>query len=104
MRDFADSHADEIKDGTHVLPKAWWASSSSPHEELPSYVADLAQHDALVLGTCGGCHAKSDNGFHIDPLAKGEKRLSRFLLDATSDQDEIHRRIEWMQLTLSRGQ
>ena len=103
IRDYADSHADAIKDGTHVLPRTWWASSSSPHEAMPSYVAELAQHDALVRGTCGGCHAESDNGFHIDPLAKGDQKLSRFLLDATKERDEIHRRIEWMQLTLSRG-
>jgi hypothetical protein len=41
--------------------------------------------------------------FPIDPLATGDRRLSRFLLDAAKDQDELGRRAEWMQLTLGQG-
>ncbi len=103
MREFCDSNAGAISNGIDVLPQAWWAASSSPGEALPAYVSDLTQHVALVQGTCGGCHALSENGFQIDPIAKGDQKLSRFLVDATKDQDEMRRRIEWMQLTLWGG-
>jgi hypothetical protein len=100
LRDFADSHGAAIDDGTAVLPKEWWASSSSLTESPPSYVAELPRHDGLVRGTCSGCHAQSESGFHVDPLAKGAKKLSRFLVDPTKDDDELRRRVHWMQLTL----
>ncbi len=97
---WAQANTDAIKNGTHVVPKSWWASGTSPTDVRPDWVTALPEHDALVLGTCGGCHAKSANGFHIDPLASGDLRLSRFLLDSTKDQDELGRRAEWMRLTL----
>jgi hypothetical protein len=100
---FADSHADALGNGTAVLPSAWWAASSSTSDVPPAYVSDVTQHDALVRGTCDGCHALTENGFQIDPMAKGEAKLSRFLVDPTKAQDEIGRRTEWMQLTLWAG-
>jgi hypothetical protein len=104
LRDYADAHGAAISDGTAVLPKEWWARSSALAEQPPSYVAELPQHDGLVRGTCGGCHAQSERGFHIDPLANGEKKLSRFLVDPSKGEDELRRRAQWMQLTLFAGQ
>jgi hypothetical protein len=51
--------------------------------------------------TCGGCHALSDNGFQIDPIAQGDSKLSRFLVDPSKPMDEMRRRIEWMQHPLA---
>jgi hypothetical protein len=94
LRDYATKSAAAIEEGTAVMPRALWAASSSPSDPLPSWVAALPAHDALVRGTCGGCHAQ---GFHIDPLAKGAAKLSRFLAS-----EELPRRTEWMQLMLTR--
>jgi hypothetical protein len=103
MRAFADDNADAIESGTALFPSSWWTASSFPDQPPPAYVSDLTQHDALVQLTCGGCHALSENGFQIDPIAKGDSKLSRFLVDPTKGQDEMRRRTEWMQLTLWRG-
>lgn len=103
MTEFASDNAAAINDGSYVLPKAWWAIASSTSDQPPAYVTALPQHDALVLGTCAGCHAKAERGFQIDPMAKGDARLSTFLVDPTKDLDEVRRRVEWMQLTLWRG-
>jgi hypothetical protein len=103
MQQFAAANADAIAAGTALFPATWWAARSSPDDQPPAYVSGLPQHDALVQLTCGGCHALSANGFQIDPIAKGEQKLSPFLVDATKDHDEIRRRIEWMQLTLWQG-
>jgi hypothetical protein len=103
MQEFADANADAIAAGTALFPASWWAARSSPDDPPPAYVSGLPQHDALVQLTCGGCHALSANGFQIDPTAKGEQKLSRFLVDTTKDRDEMRRRIEWMQLTLWRA-
>lgn len=100
LRAFADAHATEIDDGTFVLPRAWWASSSASGEAPPSFVTELASHEALVRQTCAGCHAQTERGFQIDPLAHGGRRLSRFLSDPQKPTDELRRRAEWMQLTL----
>ncbi len=102
VRAFADAQARAIDDGTHVVPASWLASSSALHAEPPAYLATVTRHDALVHGTCGGCHQDADGGFQIDPLATGDRKLSRFLSDATRDLDELGRRTEWMQLTLSK--
>jgi hypothetical protein len=104
MQGFAADNADAIESGTALFPSSWWTASSFPGQPPPAYVSGLPQHDALVQLTCGGCHALSENGFQIDPIAKGDSKLSRFLVDPTKDQDEMRRRIEWMQLTLWRGQ
>jgi hypothetical protein len=101
MRAFCGDNATAIESDTHVLPAAWLAPSSQLDASTPAYLATIADHDALVAGTCGGCHAKTDHGFQIDPLATGDQKLSRFLVAPTESLDEIGRRIEWMQLTLS---
>jgi len=103
MQQFADDDASAIAGGTALFPKSWWAACSSPTAQPPAYVSGLTQHDALVQLTCGGCHALTQNGFQIDPMAKGDAKLSRFLVDPTKDHDEIRRRIEWMQLALWQG-
>ena len=93
-----------IADGTAVLPEALWASYSAPALVPPSWVSSLAEHEALVRTTCAGCHAEAAEGFHVDPLANGSQApaLSRFLADPTKEVDELRRRIEVMQLTLTR--
>ncbi len=101
---FADGNAGEIQAGTALFPQSWWAAAASPDAQPPAFVSGLPQHDALVQLTCGGCHALSESGFQIDPMAKGDAKLSRFLVDPTQDHDEIRRRVEWMQLTLWNGQ
>jgi hypothetical protein len=103
VRQFADANADAIENGAYVLPSAWWAPSSSPHEDVPAYVSGLPQHDDLVRGTCGGCHAESASGFQIDPMASGQAKVSRFLSDPSKPQDELGRRTEWMQIELAKG-
>lgn len=103
VRTFAAAQSSAIESGTYVLPSSWLASSSTLHAEQPPYLAGVAGHDALLRGTCGGCHqAAADSGFQIDPLAKGDQKLSRFLLDPSKELDEAARRTQWMQLTLSR--
>jgi hypothetical protein len=103
MRAFCTDNSAAIENDTHVLPTAWLAASSALDASTPAYLATIPDHDALVGGTCGGCHAKTDHGFQIDPLATGDRKLSRFLVDPTQSLDEIGRRIEWMQVTLSQG-
>jgi hypothetical protein len=103
MQQFADDNAGAIAAGTALFPKSWWDASASPDEQPPAYVGGMPQHDALVQLTCGGCHALSANGFQIDPIAKGDAKLSRFIVDPTKPQDEMRRRVEWMQLTLWSG-
>jgi hypothetical protein len=103
VQQFADDNQAAIASGTALFPSSWWAADSSSDVQPPAYVSSLPQHDALVQLTCGGCHALSDNGFQIDPMASGEQRLSKFLVDPTQPMDEIRRRIEWMQLTLWAG-
>lgn len=103
MQQFAFANADAIAAGTALFPESWWAARASPDEQPPGYVTGLPQHDALVQLTCGGCHALTQDGFQIDPLARGDGKLSRFLVDPTQDHDEMRRRVEWMQLTLSQG-
>jgi hypothetical protein len=100
--DYASANASAIADGTAVMPKTWWASAATIGGE-PDWVTAIPSHDDLVGETCGGCHAKTDDGFQIDPLATGKNRLSKFLSDPTKPQDEIGRRVEWMQLALSQG-
>jgi hypothetical protein len=98
---FVQTNARAIHEGTAVLPSAWWATASSPTDTLPPFAAALAEHDDLTRATCGGCHALSATGFQIDPIAKGAAKLSRFLVDPSKDEDELRRRVEWMQLELS---
>jgi hypothetical protein len=102
VRAFVTDQRDAIDNGTHVLPSSWLASSSALHASAPPYVATLVGHDALVKGTCGGCHDAAARGFQIDPLAKGVGKLSRFLVDPSKDLDEMSRRTQWMQLALAR--
>jgi hypothetical protein len=98
LRSFVETNEAAIEDGTFVLPKEWWASSATSPFTTPSYVSSLKNHDALIRGTCGGCHDRSNrNAFHIDPRATGKDRLSTFL--ATT---ETQRRKEWMQITLAK--
>ena len=94
------AHASEIDDGTFVLPRDWWASSSAAAEAAPAFVRDVPRHEALLRQTCAGCHAQTERGFQIDPLAVGTKRLSRFLSAPDEEDDELRRRAAWMQLTL----
>jgi hypothetical protein len=101
VRAFVADQRDAIENGTHVLPSSWLASSSALHASPPPYVATLMGHDALVKGTCGGCHDASERGFQIDPLATGTAKLSRFLVDPSKELDEMGRRAEWMQVTLA---
>ncbi|HTB74355.1 MAG TPA: hypothetical protein VK762_13985 [Polyangiaceae bacterium] len=101
VRAFCVDNASALANGTHVLPGPWLARSSALHATPPSYVATLPSGDALLQGTCGGCHDQTDLGFQIDPLATGDGKLSRFLVDPSKSLDEIGRRTEWMQLTLS---
>jgi hypothetical protein len=102
LRAYAEGHAAAIEDGTHVLPEAWRAPSSLLHDVPPAYVASVTSHDALLRGTCGGCHAIAETGFQIDPRAHGEQKLSRFLVDHAKELDEAGRRTQWLQLTLAR--
>ena len=76
------------------------ASASSKQE----FCALIDAHDAFVRGTCGGCHQESASGFQIDPRAKGDAKLSRFLVDPSKPRDEVGRRVEWMQLMLFSAQ
>lgn len=92
MRAFADANGGPIADGTAVLPREWWASSSALGDQPPAWMSGVQQHDALVKQTCGGCHAQAETGFQIDPVTK---RPSSFLVT------EVARRTEWMQLALS---
>ena len=102
LRSYATANAASIADGTFVLPASWLASYSSPSILAPAWSTDLPQHDALIRQTCAGCHAQSESGFHIDPrAARGQQATSRFLVDPTKGQDELRRRVEWMQLTLT---
>jgi hypothetical protein len=101
VRAFCTENADALENGTQVLPAAWLASSSSLDAEPPAFLSTVTDHDALVHGTCGGCHRDAERGFQIDPLAHGTLKLSRFLVDPSKDRDEIGRRVAWMQLTLS---
>ena len=101
LRAFADAQADAIERGTHVQPAAWRADASQLGAEPPAYVASVTSHEALLRGTCAGCHAAAENGFQIDPQQAGDRKLSRFLVDPTKDLDEARRRQEWLQLTLS---
>ena len=102
VRTFAAGQANAITEGTYVLPKSWLASSSALRGTAPSYLATVANQDALVHGTCGGCHQETARGFQIDPLASGDRKLSRFLIDPKKDLDEVGRRTQWMQMTLSK--
>ena len=101
LRAFADAQSAAIENGTHVLPPAWRAESSLLGAAPPAYVASVTSHEALLRGTCAGCHASAASGFQIDPLQRGDQKLSRFLVDPTKDLDEAGRRQEWLQLTLS---
>lgn len=83
---YASAHSAAIEDGTAVLPREWWADASSPDDPVPAYATE-----ALVRGTCGGCHAE---GFQIDP--QDPKKRSRFLTE------DLHRRARWMQILLAR--
>jgi hypothetical protein len=103
MTQFASDNADAIKAGTAVFPSSWWAEFSSPDEQRPAYVSSLPQNDLIVQMTCGGCHALSDHSFQIDPILRGDAKLSRFLVDPSKPQDEMRRRVAWMQLTLWNG-
>lgn len=102
LRAFGEEQATALDDGTAVMPKEWWAGSSSLSAPPPTYLAELPRRDAIVEGTCAGCHARSATGFHVDPAARGDGRLSSFLAAPTSSNDELRRRALWMQLTLSR--
>lgn len=102
LRAYAEQQSAAIEEGAHVLPEAWRATSSALHEEPPAYVASVTSHEALVRGTCGGCHASAATGFQIDPRASGQQKLSRFLVDPAKDLDEAGRRTRWLQLTLVR--
>ena len=101
LRAFCDADGDAIAAGTHVLPAAWLARSASLDDAPPAYVAGLPDHDALLANTCGGCHAKTDDGFQLDPRARGDAKLSRFLVDPSGAPDEVGRRAAWAAQTLS---
>lgn len=103
IRAFCANDAAALQNGTHVLPSAWLARSSALDVPTPPYVATIANRDDLLHGTCGGCHGDAARGFQIDPLASGDAKLSRFLVDSSKSLDEIGRRIEWMQVTLSQA-
>jgi hypothetical protein len=75
MTTFCASNADALQSGTQVLPSSWLAASSALHVAPPAYVATIENHDALVQGTCGGCHDETDHGFQIDPVASGDAKL-----------------------------
>jgi hypothetical protein len=68
-------------------------------QPLAMVQAELPHRDALVRLTCGGCHAKTPSGFHVDPMRRdaGGAVLSDFL------RGEIARRRAFMQLTLASG-
>lgn len=104
MTQFAGDNAGAIQAGTAVFPSTWWAEDSFVDEPPPAYVASLPQGDLIEQMSCGGCHALSNSGFQIDPMARGDSKLSRFLVDPSKDMDEMRRRTEWMQLTLWQGQ
>ncbi len=102
IRAFAEAQSTALDDGTAVMPKAWWASSSSLTRETPSYLAEVPRHEAILQATCAGCHSQSATGFHVVPEESPSERLSRFLVDPSKPTDELRRRVEWMQLVLSR--
>jgi hypothetical protein len=72
-----------------------------------SLLRAFAALSVLALGSgLFGCKwetALPADGFHIIPSANGEQQLSPFLDDPSTPNDELRRRIEWMQLTLSRS-
>jgi hypothetical protein len=100
---FCADNADALAAGTYVLPASWLARSSALDAMTPAYLPTIANHDLLVQGTCGGCHDETAQGFQIDPLASGDAKLSSFLLDPQKPLDELGRRTEWMQVTLSQS-
>ncbi len=102
VRAYARTQAAALREGTALMPESWWAASSALDAELPPWIATVDEHDAIVRGTCGGCHQQATGGFQIDPLREGRARMSNFLVDPSRPRDEVRRRIEWMQLTLSR--
>lgn len=102
LRTFASGNAKAIEEGTAVLPEPWWASYSSPALVPPPWLTEVPQGDAIVRGTCAGCHAQSASGFHVDPTAKGDRQASSFLVAPSRERDELRRRVEWMQLALVR--
>jgi hypothetical protein len=89
LRAWAGSHSKALADGTSLLPRAWWADASSSADVAPSWLATIDEHDAVVHGTCAGCHALA-NGFQIDPRAHGKAKLSTFL-----EGGELARRTAW---------
>ncbi|AKU96881.1 putative lipoprotein [Labilithrix luteola] len=101
LRAFVDEHEAAVADGTMLMPRGWWAPSSSPNDEVPAFLAEIPSHELLVRQTCGGCHARSETGFHVDPRGHGTSKLSTFLADPSKETDELRRRTTWMQLTLS---
>lgn len=102
LRAFATEQSEAIENGMHVVPTSWLAPSSALQVAAPAYLASVPSHEALVRGTCGGCHGSTESGFQIDPLGRGDAKLSRFLLDPTRELDEAGRRTQWMQLQLAR--
>jgi hypothetical protein len=100
LEHWVSEQAGAIADGTALVPQAWWAPSSSPSAQPPSWVEGLPEHESFVRASCGGCHAQSESGFQIDPRASGAARLSRFLSAPDQSFDELRRRQEWAQLTL----
>jgi len=103
MTSFASDDADAIQAGTALFPQSWWAADSFVDQQPPAYVPALPQGELIAQMSCGGCHALSANGFQIDPTVRGDGKLSRFLVDPSQPQDEMRRRVLWMQLTLWQG-
>jgi hypothetical protein len=98
---YVSRNASAIDDGTYLLPKDWWAMSSSLGNVVPKD-RPIPRADLLSKGTCGGCHAQTPAGFQIDPLAQGRARISTFLRTESHDaNDELSRRTAWTQLTLA---
>ncbi|HEY8072710.1 MAG TPA: hypothetical protein VIF62_01335 [Labilithrix sp.] len=89
IRTFAAQNADALAAGTAVLPRAWWARSSSTAPP-PAWAPD-----SVVKQTCGGCHAQAETGFQLDPRGSGDAKVSQFL------RGELDRRTTWMQLAIS---
>lgn len=101
VRDFLLREGDALARGTALFPPSWWASSvTETGAAPPRWLTSARNGDLLRDATCTGCHARTREGFQIEPGRYGRARLSTLLADDSRD-GEMHRRTVFLQLNLS---